>query len=98
MAGMKCCREGCAADTLVTHTKNLKWGGIERKRTCFNGHRFTTLESVWVPMANRRTANKERNLKYVREHLQASTKEVMKALNVSASYARRLRKEEQQAP
>lgn len=36
---MKCQVEGCKADTRILSTRDLR-----RRRECFNGHRFSTVE------------------------------------------------------
>jgi len=39
---MKCPR--CNADSIVKETRAFEFGTASRRRECFNGHRFTTVE------------------------------------------------------
>jgi len=48
---MKCLVEGCKAETRTLSTR-----GTKRRRECFNGHRFSTVE---VPAPPRRAKTKQ---------------------------------------
>jgi DNA-binding NarL/FixJ family response regulator len=43
----------CDASTEVREVRQREDGGVRRLRQCFNGHRFTTLEQVYVSTTGR---------------------------------------------
>lgn len=54
----------CNADSSVKETRNH---GTRRRRECFNGHRFTTIEVVVIADAERRGPGRRPNGDSVRQ-------------------------------
>lgn len=59
---MKCHVEGCNADTRTLSTR-----GDKRRRECFNGHRFNTLEMPVEDRTERAQIKRDQRLKMMKE-------------------------------
>lgn len=91
----------CSADSSVLSTRAYKTVMTKRRRLCFNGHEFATVE---VPIktvseklldskahATRRRANSIRVKKIVLDRTDLAATEVAAMLGISAVYARQIR-------
>ena len=82
---MKCPR--CKAPTDVVRTENIHNGRrVQRTRQCFNGHRFTTLETVGDGLSEYRSAVEEKH-NAIAEALRSGEKHEVVAVQFGVSHS-----------